>query len=152
MMFVTDLPGEKPIVWEYLNKKARVPWSTDIHVIGQMRKNGTLAGAVAYNNWVPNACFIHIAVDSEHSMNLSGIREAFRYPFITRGLRALYGLTPISDTPILEFLRRLGFTIKYRDGNFVLHRMLATECRWLKGVNGWAAAQHLQHQTIPAQH
>ena len=54
-MIVTDLPGEIRLQ-TYLNLKIGLPFSSDTRVIGLLRTDLSIAGAVAYNTWL-GLCF-----------------------------------------------------------------------------------------------
>ena len=49
MQLVTDQPEQRPVIWEWLNKRINLPWSTDLRTMAVMRDDGTIACAVAFN-------------------------------------------------------------------------------------------------------
>lgn len=134
MKLVTDLPDQPPVIWEWMNRQTRLPWSTDLRCIAAMRDDGTIASAVAFNAWTDKSCWMHVAFDSEHSLTRSLWKAAFEYPFITCGKEAVYGLTPKHITEALAMNDKLGFTRIAETVDAVMFEMKAGDCRWLKGV------------------
>jgi hypothetical protein len=45
MKLVTDKQGEHPVIWEWLNRRVSLPWSSDLRTIGLMREDGTIAAS-----------------------------------------------------------------------------------------------------------
>ena len=37
MQLVTDQPEQRPVIWEWLNKRINLPWSTDLRTMAVMR-------------------------------------------------------------------------------------------------------------------
>ena len=134
MKLVTDRPDEFPLVWQWMNKRTRLPWSNDLRTIGCMRDDGSIACAVAFNAWTYSACWIHVAFDTTHSLTRSLWRAAFTYPFIDCGMEAVYGLTPKGNEEALAMNERLGFRRIAETVDCIMFEMRADECRWLKGV------------------
>lgn len=132
MQLVTDLPGERPVIWEWLHRTVNLPWSSDLKTIGAMRDDGTIATAVAYNAWTENACWMHVAFDSPHGLTRKFWRAAFEYPFVTCGKDAIYGLTPKHLEDALKMNDRLGFRRIAETVDCVMFEMRRDECRWLK--------------------
>lgn len=138
MKLVTDKPGEYPVVWEWMNRRTRLPWSTDLRCIAAMRNDGSIAGAVGFNAWTMSSCWIHAAFDSEHGLTRGLWEAAFRYPFVDCGMEAVYGLTPKALKEALSMNDKLGFKRVAETVDAVMFEMRADECRWLKGVrHGW---------------
>ena len=132
MKLVTDQPGEYPTVWEWMNRKTRLPWSSDLRTIATMREDGTIAAAVGFNAWTFSGCWMHVAFDTPHAMNRKIIRAAFEYPFIQCGMEAVYGLTPKGNDEALRMNEKLGFRKIAETIDCVMFEMTADECRWLK--------------------
>ncbi len=134
MKLVTDKPGERPIVWEWMHRRTRLPWSSDLRCIASMRDDGSIACAVGYNAWTMSSCWMHVAFDNEHSLTRELWRVAFRYPLVDCGMEAVYGLTPKALPEALAMNERLGFRRIAETVDSVMYEMRADECRWLKGV------------------
>lgn len=135
MKLVTDQEGQYPVIWEWMNRQTRLPWSSDLRCIASMREDGTIACAVGYNAWTEQSCWMHVAFDHAHSLTRQLWRAAFEYPFITCGKGAVYGLTPKHLFEALAMNEKLGFRRVAETIDAVMFEMLASECRWLKGVN-----------------
>lgn len=134
MKLTTDVPGQPPVIWEWMNRQTRLPWSSDLRCIASMRDDGTIACAVAYNAWTEKSCWMHVAFDNEHALTRSLWRAAFEYPFVTCGKEAVYGLTPKHLDEALAMNKKLGFRQIAETIDAVMFEMKADECRWLKGV------------------
>ncbi len=132
MQIVTDTPGEPPVLWQWMNKKTRLPWSSDLRMIGLMREDGTIAAAVGYNSWTENGCWMHVAFDTPHSLTRKLLRAAFEYPFVTCGKSAVYGLTPKSNEEALAFNDKIGWRQIVETVDCLMFEMTAQECRWIK--------------------
>ena len=109
MQLVTDKANQRPVIWQWLNKRINLPWSTDLRTMAVMRKDSSIACAVAYNCWTQKTCWMHVAFDGPHGLKRSLWRAAFHYPFVTVGLDAVYGLTPKRFEEALRMNKRLGF-------------------------------------------
>lgn len=132
MRLVTDQPGQPPVVWEWLHKRTKLPWSSDLRCIGTMRDDGTISAAVAYNAWTFSSCWMHVAFDSPHAMSRKIIRSAFNYPFIQCGMEAVYALIQSGNDECLSMCDKLGFRRIAKTVDGVMFEMIADECRWLK--------------------
>lgn len=96
---------------------------------------GQLRGLVAFDEWTPNSCHIHI--DMEFPIR-GLLLPAFQYPFITLGLGVILGTTPGFHSRALRLAKALGFrrTHETADGwapgiPLVHWEMRRNECRWL---------------------
>lgn len=132
MQLVTDKPGQPPVVWEWMHRRAKLPWSSDLRCMAAMRDDGTIASAVAYNAWTENACWMHVAFDGPHGLTRALWRAAFEYPFIHCGKDAVYGLTPKHLDDAVAMNRKLGFRQIAETVDCIMFEMKADECRWLK--------------------
>lgn len=132
MIVTTDLPGEPPVLWQWMNSRTHLPWSSDLRMLGLVRDDGTIAAAVGYNSWTENACWMHVAFDSAHSMTRNLLRAAWEYPFIKCGRSAVYGLTPKNNDEALAFNKRMGWRQIAETVDCLMFEMLHDECRWIK--------------------
>lgn len=123
-----------------------VLWLTDrTGVIGTPRLRaikatdtaGAIRGMVAYDEWTPASCQVHMAADTPIAWR-SLLRPAFSYPFEEVGVRVLLGVIPASNTRALTMVRHFGFTLEHviRDGfsegvHLCLFEMRREACRWL---------------------
>jgi RimJ/RimL family protein N-acetyltransferase len=132
MRLVTDIAGEPPVIWEWMSKQTQIPWSSDLRTIGALRDDGTIAAAVAFNGWTPAACFIHVVLDSAHSLSKQFLRAVMSYPFDTVGVRAIYGLTPRDLDRAIRFNEKIGFKKIAETVDCVLLELRREACRFLK--------------------
>jgi hypothetical protein len=132
MKLVTDQPGQPPVIWQWMHHKVNLPWSSDLRTVASMRDDGTIAGAVAYNAWTENACWMHVAFDGPHGLSKNLWRAAFEYPFVHCGKDAVYGLTPKHLGDALKMNEKLGFKRIAETIDCVMFEMKAEDCRWIK--------------------
>lgn len=132
MKLVTDQAGQPPVIWQWLNRKVKLPWSSDLRTVAAMREDGTIAAAVGYNAWTENACWMHVAFDTPHSLTRDLWRAAFEYPLVHCGKEAVYGLTPKNFDEALKLNERLGFRKIAETIDCVMFEMRHDECRWIK--------------------
>lgn len=134
MKLVTDQPGQAPVIWQWMNKRTRLPWSSDLRCIATMRKDGSIAAAVGYNAWTFSACWMHVAFENTHALTRELWRAAFEYPFVTCGVEAVYCLIYQTNDEALRLVRKLGYREIAKTVDCFMFEMKADECRWLKGV------------------
>lgn len=132
MKLVTDQPGDRPLIWEWMHKRTQLPWSSDLRTIACMRADGTIAAAVGFNAWQTDSCFMHVAFDSAHSMTRDLLRAAFEYPFVKCGKGAVYALIGKENDECLRLVRKLGYRDLHQTIDCVMFEMLSAECRWIK--------------------
>lgn len=132
---VTDKPGERPVVWEWLSSRTNLPWSSDLRVIGVAREDGSLAAAVGFNAWTPKACWMHVAFDTPHSLSRKLLQAAFSYPFLEHGADAVYGLTPRNLEAAVRLNKHLGMSPVYETVDCVLFELRREDCRYLKEIH-----------------
>ena len=129
-MIVVDVIGGPPVLAAYLNERIGLPFSSDTRCLGVMRRDLSIAGAVAYNGWLEDSVFMHVHFES-HAVSREALREAFMYPFVTCNKKRVYGMTPITSQRALVFSKRLGFRELQRTPDFLLQVMSREECRWI---------------------
>lgn len=134
MQLATDKPDEFPVIWQWMHRRTRLPWSSDLRTIGVMRKDGTIAAAVAFNGWQTDSCWMHVAFDSAHSLTRSLLRAAFGYPFLQAGKSAVYAMIDQGNDECLRLVRKLGYREIVKTIDCVMFEMRHDECRWLKEV------------------
>lgn len=132
MQLTTDKPGERPVIWEWMHRKTKLPWSSDLRTIGVMRDDGTIAAAVGFNSWTDEGCWMHVAFDGAHSMTRNLMRAAFKYPFKDCGKSAVYALPHKDNDEALRFIPKMGFKELARTVDCVMFEMKAEDCRWIK--------------------
>lgn len=132
MQLVTDLPDQFPAVWRWMNGQTRLPWSSDLRMIGLARADGTIAAAVGFNGWSDSSCWMHVAFDSPHCLTRSLLCAAFDYPFKEVGLAAVYGLTPKRIEEANKMNEKLGFTRIGETVDAIIWEMRGDDCRWIK--------------------
>lgn len=132
MKLVTDLPGQPPVVWQWMHRQNNVPWSSDLRTIGLMREDGSIAAAVGFNGWQTDSCFMHVAFDTAHSLTRALLKAAFDYPFVRCGKGAVYALIGKENEECLRLVRKLGYREIYTTIDCVMFEMFSEECRWIK--------------------
>jgi hypothetical protein len=132
MQLATDKQGDYPVIWEWMNRKTRLPWSSDLRTMATMRSDGTIAAAVGFNCWSDSACWMHVAFDNPQSLTRQLLKNAFEYPFIQCGKDAVYGLIYKNNDEALNLVKRLGYREIAQTVDSVMFEMLYSECRWIK--------------------
>lgn len=132
MKLVTDQPNQPPVIWEWMQRRVGLPWSSDLRTLGVMRDDGTISAAVAFNSWTHEGCWMHVAFDGPHSMTRDLMRAAFKYPFKDCGKSAVYALPYKDNDEALRFIPKMGFKEIARTVDCVMFEMKAEDCRWIK--------------------
>ncbi len=115
----------------FMHCAINLPIASDTRYIGAVKEDLSPVAVVAYNMWLEDSVFMHVAVDA-HANFRSLIREAFTYAFVTCKKSRVYGLTPITSKKALDLSRRLGFKVISQTQDFVLQVMEKTDCRWIR--------------------
>lgn len=115
-----------------MTRHNRLPWSSDLRVIGQMRPDGTVNAAVGFNGWQDNSVWMHVAFESPHSLTRQLLRAAFDYPFNQAGKEAVYAQISQDNEECLKLVKKLGYREIVRTVDCVMFEMKASECRWIK--------------------
>jgi hypothetical protein len=132
MNLVTDKKGERPVIWEWMHKRNKLPWSSDLRVMAAMREDGSIASAVGFNAWALQSCFMHVAFDNTHGLTRDLWRAAFKYPFIECGMAAVYCLIYQNNDEALSLVKKLGYREIVQTVDSVMFEMKFDECRWIK--------------------
>jgi len=132
MKLVTDQPGQPPVIWRWIHAQNKLPWSSDLRVIGLLRDDNTVAAGVGFNGWQDRSVWMHVAFDTAHSMTRDLLRAAFEYPFIRCGKDAVYAQIDKGNKECLRLVRRLGYQEIGKTIDCVLFEMKADDCRWIK--------------------
>lgn len=132
MKLVTDQPGQPPIIWRWMHAQNKLPWSSDLRVIGLMRDDKTIAAGVGFNGWQDKSAWMHVAFDTSHSLTRSLLRAAFEYPFVRCGKEAVYAQIDKGNLECLRLVGKLGFEEVAKTVDCVLFEMKADACRWIK--------------------
>lgn len=97
---------------------------------------GQIRGAVAYDQWAPNSCEAHMAVDTPIAWRTL-LPHVFVYPFSHVGI--IFGLIREGNARSVEMARHLGFRVTkqihdgWADGeNLLLMELRRENCRFLK--------------------
>jgi hypothetical protein len=115
---------------DYFHKKVNLPYASDTRYIGILRKDLSIAGAVAYNCWLSESVFMHVALEP-HVLTTEFLREVFMYPFVTCNKARVYAMTPITSPKALRLSKKIGFKLVAELPDFQLLSMARNECRWI---------------------
>lgn len=132
MNLVTDQPGQPPVIWRWMHAQNKLPWSSDLRVIGLLREDNTVAAGVGFNGWQDRSVWMHVAFDTPHSMTRDLLRAAFEYPFVCCGKDAVYAQIDKDNVECLRLVRKLGYREIGKTVDCVLFEMTSDECRWIK--------------------
>lgn len=96
-----------------------------------------ILGMVGYDGWMPNACAIHVAVESPIALRRL-IRPGFGIPFVEAKLGVVLAWVLGTNEKSLRLTRRLGFRekMRLRDGwdrgvDLVMFEMRRETCEWI---------------------
>jgi RimJ/RimL family protein N-acetyltransferase len=133
--------ANQTVLWEFLQERIGIPWSTDLICMGRVRDDRLIA-VVGYNNFTGTSCHMHMAGDDSRWMSRQFIQEAFEYPFGLLDLTMVFGIVPSGNVRALGIDRKLGFREllyipgAHPDGGIHILQMKREECRWLRIRNG----------------
>lgn len=105
-------------------------------------KDGKLVGGILYEDFNGVNVMCHIAGEGAHWLSRRFLWAIFHYPF--EYLQATRMTAPVAsvNTACRRFVERLGFTEEctmvgaHPQGDIIIYRLLANECRWLELRNG----------------
>ena len=121
---------------EWLVRILNFPLPETTQCIGQI-KDGNLVAVVGFNNFMPNACQMHIGSVGEDWMSRDLLWAAFDYPFKKLGVKVILGQICADNTEALKLNRHLGFKVvaeipdAHMDGDLVIMAMRKEDCRFL---------------------
>ena len=104
--------------------------------IGQ-EKDGNLVAVVAFTNFIPNACAMHIASVGENWMSKDLLWACFDYPFNKLEKKVILATMEASNDEAIKLNRHLGFQDKaliedaHENGDLLLMAMRKEDCKWL---------------------
>jgi RimJ/RimL family protein N-acetyltransferase len=104
--------------------------------IGQ-EKDGNLVAVVAFTNFIPSACAMHIASVGENWMSKDLLWACFDYPFNKLEKKVILATMEASNDEAIKLNRHLGFQDKaliedaHENGDLLLMAMRKEDCKWL---------------------
>ena len=122
---------------DWLVRIMNYPLPEETVCIGQ-EIDGNVVAVVGFNNFMPNACQIHIGSVSEVNwMSKDLLWATFDYPFNKLNLRVIIGQICANNTDALRLNRHLGFKVvaeipdAHMEGDLVIMAMRKEDCRFL---------------------
>lgn len=104
--------------------------------IGQ-EKDGNLVAVIAFTNFIPNACAMHIGSVGENWMSKDLLWACFDYPFIKLKKKVILATMEASNEEAVNLNRHLGFQDKalikdaHENGDLLLMAMRKEDCKWI---------------------
>lgn len=103
-----------------------------------LKRDDQVIAAVIYDQNNGQNIFADVAaIPGRKWLNRWFLHEAFKYPFVTLGLRRMTGIVEKKNVDVRRFLRHLGFTQEATlecaapdGGDLVIYRLLREECRY----------------------
>ena len=92
---------------------------------------------VGYDNWLPSACQMHVALD-EPAAAMALIRTAFGIPFNEFGFVAVLAPIVASNDSARRLVEGLGFKLVHRGQGYaggvdlLFYEMRREDCRWIR--------------------
>ena len=105
--------------------------------IGRIR-DGQIVGGIYYEKFNGASVMCHIASEGDRWLNKTFLWMIFDYPFRQLGAKRM--TAPILDSNVasINFVEKLGFVREanlqdaHPDGDLIIYRLFADECRWHK--------------------
>lgn len=132
-MFIFDPDVVAPWVLERAGGGQFIPGTYS--AIGRV-KDGNLAGGIIYESFNGANVFCHIAGEGRW-MNRDFLRMIFDYPFRQLGVKRMTAMIVSNNSKCIGFVENLGFEKEcemfqaHNDGNILVYRLMAKDCRWL---------------------
>jgi RimJ/RimL family protein N-acetyltransferase len=99
--------------------------------------DGNLVAVIAFTNFIPNACAMHIASVGENWMSKDLLWACFDYPFKKLEKKVILATMEASNEEAIKLNRHLGFQDKaliedaHEYGDLLLMAMRKEDCKWL---------------------
>jgi len=107
-------------------------------VVEEVDSAGRTVGAVGFDNWTPNACRMHVALERPRACRKL-VRAAFEYPFVQCDREVVLAEIREGNDRSLRLAKHLGFqeVLRVADGwerneALVFFEMRRADCRWLQ--------------------
>lgn len=104
-------------------------------------KDGRIVGGIIYESFNGANVFCHIAGEGRW-MNREFLRMIFDYPFRQLGVRRMTAMIVSNNEKCINFVKKLGFEKEsemyqaHNEGDIIIYRLMAKDCRWLEINNG----------------
>jgi len=120
---------------QWLTSRAKLTLSPSLRAIEAVEGDRIL-GMVGYDDWMDNACSIHLAVDAPIAIRRL-VGPAFRVPFVELGLGTLVAKVLSTNTRSLQLIKHFGFReiARGRDWirpgiDLVISELRREDCKW----------------------
>lgn len=134
-MIVQAAPREH---FGWIAERAEIGIGPGTRALEAVRPDGSIAGMVAFDGWMPGAVCLHVAVDSPMALRRL-IAPAFGVAFDGFKRRVVLAMVVASNEESLRLVKGLGFREVFRGKDWfapgqdlVFHEMRRDECRWLE--------------------
>jgi len=121
-------------------------------VISRTDDYGKLLGGVVFYDYTGRSISMHVAGFDPHWISRDMLFVTFDYPFVQLKCASIFCQLRSSNLKVLEFVKKIGFKREvvipevFPDGDMIVGRLRAEECRWLNikprhitcgGKDGW---------------
>ena len=134
-----EVRAAPPEHYSWIAERANLKVGPDLRAIEAVDGDRIL-GMVAYDNWMPNACSMHLAIEVPIASRRL-IKPAFGIAFIEFKRQVVIGYVLSNNAKALALDLHLGFKEvgRLRDAwgpgvDMVIMEMRREDCRWLKGA------------------
>ena len=106
-------------------------------VISRTDEWGKLLGGVVYYDYTGKSISMHVAGFTPRWINPEMLWVTFDYPFVQLKCASIFCQIRSSNLKVLEFVKKIGFKREvvipevFPDGDMIVGRLRAEECRWL---------------------
>ena len=129
---------DKDYEWSWLVDRAAPKQMQDTQGIVAYDERGLILAVCAMDSWSHDNCSVHFAIDKPMVIRRGFLNECFRYVFIDRGLKRVFGLIPSDNDRAHKLDLHIGFREVARVPNgcyegvdYIVVCIEKDECRWL---------------------
>jgi L-amino acid N-acyltransferase YncA len=124
--------------WQWLYKRAKATRCDDTQGIVAYSETGRILGILAADNFSPDICYVHLAIDSPWIIKHGFLHEIGNHLFNICGRSHIFAMVSAKNNRSLKFSKHVGFNEACRipDGmgtgtDYVVLRMDRADCRWI---------------------
>jgi hypothetical protein len=124
--------------WDWVYSRAYPIRCIDTQGIVAFNEKGEIKAICVADSFTPDACQVHVAIDSPTVIRRGFFNEVFRHLFIQCGRSRVFGLVPADNAAALKLNKHMGFTEVARiphgyseEVDYVILSMDKASCRWL---------------------
>jgi hypothetical protein len=133
--------------WDWFKERTHVIQCEDSQGMVAYSATGKILAVMVADNFSPDSCNVHVAIDSPIVIKHGFLVEAFHHLFNVCNRKHVFGLVPSNNAKALKFDRHIGFkeSCCIPDGcgtgtDCIILRMDKVSCPWLDKIKEEVAA------------